>query len=75
MIVGGVDERSAIAPLLDQPCAIEVGKVKGQRRRRNAQFLRNCAGRQAFGPCLDEQTREREAVILSKRAQGFDGCG
>jgi len=61
-------------PFLQNEAGVpQLREVEGQRAVGNTELLRNGAGRHAPVAGLNQQTEEREPVLLRKRAQSLNG--
>ena len=64
--VGGIDELPPFAALGKESCALQVLKMECQRRRKEADALGDSARVEPFGAPADEQTENREAMLVGK---------
>ncbi len=64
-----VDHRAAFPPHRDQPTQPQPVEMKRERVRREAEFLRDAAGRHAVRPRLDQQAEHVEPIVLGQRSQ------
>src|SRR5579859_6069218 len=70
--VGGVDDRTALAPGGHQAGKTELVEMKRERRRGLAQALADLARGQPGGALLHEQAEDLEAGLLRQRAERRD---
>jgi hypothetical protein len=68
-----IDHGAAVAADGDQSGKAQPIKMKSQRIRGEAKFFGDLSGGHAFGPGLDQETEDFQAVFLSKRGQGRHG--
>lgn len=64
--VGGVEELTAHSPLGEQSGTRQVLQVERQRGRQQSDTLSDLAGRQAFRPYLDQESKHRQPMLVCK---------
>src|SRR4051794_27165994 len=67
--IDAVDDGPALPSGQYQPGVAQLRQVERQRRRRNAQPLRQHTGRQSFRPLLNENPEDGQTMLLRERAQ------
>jgi hypothetical protein len=67
--IGGIDELSAQAAMRDETGMLQLLQVKGQRRRRHAEALGDCAGGKPAGSPLDQHAKDPKSVLVRYGAQ------
>src|SRR5258705_2844609 len=73
--VGRVDELAALAALRNQPRALKILKVKRQGRGHKTDTLADRACRQSLGAALDQQSIDREPVLVCEGTECPDDRG